>query len=405
MRAERVGRRGAAPSARSRFLPQPGTLARAAWHFVQASEQKLFGPFSRNRTACLLSSAKPVRRHWALAACLLTGLASGAAAQSPVILRYASPYPSTHPFSRADLAWIAWVEAKSGGRLRIEPFWGGMLMSTPESVLELAHGMADIATVLPIYSMAGAQAIKLQASFYAGADTPEMQIAVYACLRRQFPVLDEELAGTRLLAVQGGAPGHVLTRSRPIHTLADLRGLRIRVPSELVPDMRALGADPVTMAMGEVYSALSKGAIDGVIAPADTLLSLHFSEVAPYFSGLTFPRGAYPARAISDRSWNRLPHDLQQVLTDSQPVWEQALATSVTQAAQTGYAFGLTHGETMLPSDAAAQHDLLALYDSENRLLVARADAKLPYASAMYAASHQAISNLRAGAKPCPTGN
>ncbi len=353
---------------------------------MQASEQKLFGPFSRKRTTFFL----------------LALLGAAPATAAPIVLRYASPYPSTHPFSRADLVWIAWIESKSAGRLRIEPFWGGMLMSTPESVLELAHGMADIATVLPIYSNAGAQAIKLQASFYAGADTPEMQTTVYACLRRQFPVLDAELAGTHLLAVQGGAQGHVLTRTRPIHTLADLRGLRIRVPSELVPDMRALGADPVTMAMGEVYSALSKGSIDGVVAPADTMLSLHFSEVAPYFSGLAFPRGAYPARAISDRSWNRLPHDLQQLLADSQPVWEQALATSVTQAAQTGYAFGLAHGETMLPSDPTAQHDLLALYDRENRLLVARKDASQPYASAMYDAAHQAIDRLLAGAQPCP---
>ena len=38
------------------------------------------------------------------------------------------------------------------------------------------------------------------------------------------------------------------------------------------------------MPMGEVYSALAKGVIDGVVAPADTLRSLHFAEVAHYFT-------------------------------------------------------------------------------------------------------------------------
>ncbi len=61
-----------------------------------------------------------------------------------------------------------------------------------------------------------------------------------------------------------------------------------------------LGADPVNMPMGEVYSALAKGVIDGVVAPADTIKSLHFAEVARHFTTIRFSRGAYPARAMSD---------------------------------------------------------------------------------------------------------
>ena len=64
--------------------------------------------------------------------------------------------------------------------------------------------------------------------------------------------------------------------------------------------LRHFGADPVEMPMGEVYSALAKGVLDGVIAPADTLKSLHFAEVAQYFNTLSVPRGAYAARAMGD---------------------------------------------------------------------------------------------------------
>ena len=55
------------------------------------------------------------------------------------------------------------------------------------------------------------------------------------------------------------------------------------------------------MPMGEVYSALAKGVLDGVIAPTDTLKSLHFGDVAHYFTALKVPRGAYPARAMGQR--------------------------------------------------------------------------------------------------------
>jgi len=54
--------------------------------------------------------------------------------------------------------------------------------------------------------------------------------------------------------------------------------MRIRVPTELLPVMRDLGADPVNMPMGEVYSALAKGIVDGVVAPADTFNALYVRE-------------------------------------------------------------------------------------------------------------------------------
>ena len=56
------------------------------------------------------------------------------------VLRYASPYSPNHPFSRADIAWMKYVEAESGGRLKVQPFWGGALISSDQSVIELRHG-------------------------------------------------------------------------------------------------------------------------------------------------------------------------------------------------------------------------------------------------------------------------
>ena len=48
--------------------------------------------------------------------------------------------------------------------------------------------------------------------------------------------------------------------------------------------------DPVNMPMGDVYSALAKGVLDGVIAPADTFKSLHFADVAGYALAMSVPR-------------------------------------------------------------------------------------------------------------------
>jgi TRAP-type C4-dicarboxylate transport system substrate-binding protein len=297
----------------------------------------------------------------ALAAALL-----GCARQQPAgvtELTYASPYPPSHPFSRADIDWMKWVETHSGGRLRIKPSWAGALISSDESMIELRHGIADIGLITPIYERGGVQMLRAQSGFYGGVASIADQVAVYDCLAAATPDFGKELAGLHVLAVQGGNLPGVLTRTRPVRTLSDLKGLRLRAPVELIPVLRALGADPVNMPMNDVYSALAKGVLDGVVAPADTLQTLHFAEVAHHFWQVRIARGAYPARAISDQAYRRLPADLQRLLDDSRLAWEAALDRQISASVIAGEAFGRKHGVSFTPITEADQVQWNAAYN------------------------------------------
>jgi TRAP-type transport system periplasmic protein len=251
-------------------------------------------------------------------------------------LTYATPYPPSHPFSRADQRWIDHVEQASGGTLDIVPMWSGALLSSDMSLEELRHGVADIGLITPIYTRGGTHLIRIQSGFYSGADTIDSQVALYRCLEASVPQLSRELHGLRVLAVQGGLLPGIVTSNRQVRNLGDLKGLRIRAPSELLAVLRELGADPVNMPMGEVYSAMAKGVIDGVIAPIDTFQTLHFDEVGNYYSTLSVPRGAYPSRAIGDAAWRRLTPAQQELLERSRNVWETALREEIEKGAKTG---------------------------------------------------------------------
>jgi TRAP-type C4-dicarboxylate transport system substrate-binding protein len=253
------------------------------------------------------------------------------------VLTYATPYAPSHPFSRADQTWIRFVEEKSGGTLIIKPVWSGALLSSDMSMEELRHGVADIGLITPIYVRGGTHLIRIQSGFYSGATTVESQVELYRCIAKASPEIGRELAGLKVLAVQGGTLPGIVTRDRPVNSLADIKGLRLRAPTELLSVLGALGADPVNMPMGEVYSALSKGVIDGVVAPADTFRSLHFTEVARHFNTLAVPRGAYPARAMGLKRWNTLSEAQRAILEQGIPVWEAALAQEVRAAWQKGY--------------------------------------------------------------------
>jgi TRAP-type C4-dicarboxylate transport system substrate-binding protein len=280
-------------------------------------------------------------------------------------LLYASPYSPNHPFSRADQVWMRWVEEHSNHDLLIHAQWSGALLSSDQSMLELRHGIADIGLITPIYIRGGVQLIRAQTGFYGGAKTFQEQVALYACLNAASPEFARELSGLKILAVQGGTLPGILTRSEHVTTLADLRGLRIRVPTELLGVLRDLGADPVNMPMGEVYSALAKGVLDGVVAPADTLKSLHFAEVAKHYWQLEIPRGAYPARAMALRRWNTLSPQEQDVLERSTSVWEDALAQQTSAAVQAGETAGRLAGVEFTTASAADQHRFDVLYERD----------------------------------------
>ena len=279
------------------------------------------------------------------------------------VLTYASPYSPTHPFSRADSAWIKWISERSAGRMRIQPYWSSSVLSSEHSMTEIRHGVVDIGLVTPIYARGGAHMIHVQAAYYAGLTTFPQQVALYRCFERRDPQFGRELAGLEVLAVQGGNLPGIVTRNHPVNTLDDLRGLRLRAPAELLEVLRRFGADPVDMPMGEVYSALAKGVLDGVVAPADTLRSLHFAEVARYFNTLRVPRGAYAARAIGADRLNSLTDEERTILRDGVAVWEHELQLQLRDAEVAGEAAGHEIGMTFISPSAADSERFLKVYN------------------------------------------
>jgi TRAP-type C4-dicarboxylate transport system substrate-binding protein len=272
----------------------------------------------------------------ALVASLLVSACDTQSPEGVTTLSYGSPYAPSHPFSRSDITWIKWVEQQSNGTLRIQPYWSGSLLSSENAMPELRHGVADVGLITPIYARGGTHLIRAQAGFYGGATTFAQQVALYRCLEAAEPQFARELHGLKVLAVQGGNLPVIITRDRAVKSLVDLRGMRLRAPSELLAVLEHLGADPVDMPMRDVYSALAKGVLDGVVAPMDTFKSLHFAEVAHFVTTLAIPRGAYAARAMDERRWQALSDEHRRILQRSIEVWEQSLARELLVANAVG---------------------------------------------------------------------
>src|SRR5207302_9072268 len=102
---------------------------------------------------------------------------------------------------------------------------------------------------------------------------------------------------------------------RPIKSAADLAGLKLRVPGapSLVALFKALGAHPVSMQFGEVYTSLQTKVVDGQENPLSIIDAGKFYEVQKFCSITNHVWDGHWICA-NPGSWNRLPNDIKAVV-------------------------------------------------------------------------------------------
>jgi TRAP-type C4-dicarboxylate transport system substrate-binding protein len=109
----------------------------------------------------------------------------------------------------------------------------------------------------------------------------------------------------------GYAPKQWLITKKPIRTVEDMKGYKIRVAAtETLELLKAAGANPVFMPMSEVYPALQRGVIDGGITSLEGVVSKKWYEVLKYVYDWPVGNGSYIWFA-NKKSWATLPSDLQ----------------------------------------------------------------------------------------------
>ena len=108
------------------------------------------------------------------------------------------------------------------------------------------------------------------------------------------PVLQAEYADTRLLALFTSGPAQVMTSRRAVHTLADLKGLKIRSPGAVHNRViEALGGVPLSMSVSETYDALERGVVNGTIGPSSVLTSFNLVDVIRHAANAQFTVSAF----------------------------------------------------------------------------------------------------------------
>lgn len=236
-------------------------------------------------------------------------------ARAAQVLRWSTVLPATHPETIMMERVATQVREATSGAVEIQVFPAGQLGSSRDTIKSassgaiqmVSEGAAQFGQFVPQFSILEAP--------YLWHDVAHMRRVLTS------PLMDELgglLASKRQMRVVGATyygTRQVTSGSRPVKTVDDMKGFKIRIPE--VDTFRAMaeawGAKPTPLNIGELYLALSQGAVDGQENPLPTIQSTKLNEVQKYLimtSHIMTPRLV----VVNEGIWSALPEAHQTAL-------------------------------------------------------------------------------------------
>ena len=271
--------------------------------------------------------------HWFRGATLAAGLAvvlSGSAwAQEK--FRIAGNFTDKHSSSVAIEQFKKDVEAATGGKLVIETFPNMQLGGAQENVSQTRAGTINATWVGMAFlsrTVPELEAVSLPFLF------PTREVAYKVMDGPIGDLIDKKLEDKGFIALGFMELGsrQVTNSVRPIKTMADMKGLKIRLqPNEThLATFRALGANPQAMDIREVYSALEQKVLDGEENPYNLIYDSRFFEVQKYLSN-TGHFFDFIAVVANRKKFQALPPEFQKAIRTAM---DKAVATQRVAAAK-----------------------------------------------------------------------
>ncbi len=178
------------------------------------------------------------------------------------------------------------VEKTSNGKYKVDIFPAGQLGDEQKMVKDSRRGSIDGAVVAINNITPFAKPVGVLTLPYLLQSFDDAVTATTGELGDKWRDILIKKAGVRLMG-WGYSNFRVLTNSKkPVKTLADLKGLKIRVPKNaiMIETWKALGAEPIPMAWPETFTALQQKVVDGQDNPHVTNYTMKFYEVQKYTS-------------------------------------------------------------------------------------------------------------------------
>ncbi|WP_322996209.1 C4-dicarboxylate TRAP transporter substrate-binding protein [Castellaniella sp.] len=220
---------------------------------------------------------------------LAIGLTSPAFAQDPVTLKVAYENHPGEPLDKVMHHWADLLKDRSQGQILLELYPSSQL-GAKNDVMEQAMMGMNVITLSDVAFLADYEPdLGVLFGPYLSSD-PDKLFKIYES--DWFKSKEEALKkkGVHLVMTNYLYGVRQLLAKKPVLTPDDLKGMKVRVPSNVmqIKTFEAMGASPTPMPLGDVYPALTQGMIDGVENPISVLYGQKLHEQAKYLSMISY---------------------------------------------------------------------------------------------------------------------
>jgi len=211
--------------------------------------------------------------------------------------------------------FVAEVKEKTGGMVDITIYPGAAMGKAADQYDNTMTGVIDIAYGLHGYTpgrfpMTSVMELPFMAT--SGEHGSMMLWELY----NKFPEMKSEHPDVEVLWLWTHDVGQLLTTTKQVKTLEDMKGLKLRSPSAtLNPMIEAWGATPVNMPISELFEAMQRGIVDGTIVPLSAVHDFNLDEVVKYATVGDFYVATF-FMAMNENSFGKLSPGDQEIFKD-----------------------------------------------------------------------------------------
>ena len=244
-------------------------------------------------------------------------------AKAKYVLKVGHVFTSSHPWQKALEGMASDVAEATNGEVEIRVFPSSQLGGDRDMAEGLQMGSIEMALI-------GTGALQSLDKVMIVEELPyawgKRENAYKALDGELGEILKDRMKSKGIIGLSFWASGyrHITNNVRPINTVDDLKGLKLRVPeAEMrIDTFKELGTLPTPLAFSEVFTALQQRVVDGQENPLATIYSSKFFEVQKY---LCISRHIWGSAflAISEKTWNNLPEEYRTIISDKAEVWKE----------------------------------------------------------------------------------
>ena len=250
---------------------------------------------------------------------ILAGLTliGSASAQQPMVMRWGDVVAGGHPQVMMIERVAADVKAKTNGRIDIQGFPNGQMGSSRDMIEAVSNGTQQLVTEGAANFGAWIPSISVTEAPFIWKNPEHLIKALNGPLLEKYNEQLIKARGMRILGAVYYGTRHLTTSNRPVKTVNDAKGLKVRVPENDVfkAMAEAWGAKPTPMNFNELYLALKTGTVDGQENPLPTIKSGKFHEVQKYIiltGHIMTPRLV----VVNEAFWQKVPAADRKIVED-----------------------------------------------------------------------------------------